>query len=359
MSPGGRRQHTGVVPRTGGVAVLVGLAAGSWTAFALGAFPSAGAGPAAALPFVASTLIVFTLGLVDDARACPASVKLLVQSAAASLIVAAGYVTEFVTTPFGPVALSPAVGTAVTVVWLVGITNAVNLMDGLDGLVGGIGSILAVSLAIFAVITGDAASITVALVLCGACLGFLPYNWRPARIFLGDSGALTIGFVLAWLSLTASLKASTFVAVLVPYLVLGIPAIDTLYVMRVRVAEAPQVPTAGPRPRGAGGLSWGLSRMRRMVRGDRHHMHHSALLFAGQGAAVSMLYGVVALCCLLALAAAFRNSTYLAAGTLLVEVAAVALLRGLRPRERGAAAPGAGAGAQAANPPNPTSLFES
>ena len=319
--PNDRRHHEGVVPRTGGIAVAGGLAAGAGVAFALGVIPAVPGGPGAALPFVAATAIVFAVGLLDDARGCSVGLKLGVETIAAVLIVGAGHAVESVSTPVGPVTLGKAAGSIVTVVWLVGITNAVNLMDGLDGLVGGVTSIIAGSLAVFAWLQGDPATIAVALILCGACLGFLPWNWRPARIFLGDGGALTIGFVLAWLALTASLKAATAVTVMVPILVLGVPAIDTLLVMAARFLESP-----------ARGF---LFRARGMVRADRRHLQHRILAVAGQRTVVLVVYGLVCAFCLMSLLAVVRNSFRLAAVTLLVQIAVVALVRNVRGKQTG------------------------
>ena len=328
-NPGGRKRHPTAVPRTGGIAVAGGLSAGFAVAFVLGAFSSPDASPAAALPFVVSTAVVFTVGLIDDARGCSVAVKLLAQGAAALLLVAAGHVIDVVSTPFGPAEVGRTTGTLVTVVWLVGVTNAINLMDGLDGLAGGVAAIVAGSLAVFAGVLGDSASLAIALALCGACAGFLPYNRRPARVFLGDAGSLTVGFVLAWLSLTASLKATTVVAVFVPVLVLGVPAADTLLVMHARFMV----------PSSAGFFS----RVRKMVQADRRHLHHRVADATEYRTGVLVVYGVVAAGCLLALLAVVRNSPPLAAVTLLVEIGVVAVLRRLRPREAaGASSPAGG-----------------
>ena len=323
--PGGRRQHEDVVPRTGGIAVAGGLIAGYGAAFALDVLGLAAPPPAAVWSMAAAALIVFTVGLLDDARGCPVGVKLLAQSGAAALVAAGGYTIDAVSTPFGPLELGPLVGSAATIVWLVAITNAFNLMDGLDGLGGGVAAIIAASLAVIALTGGDTASITVTLVLCGACVGFLFYNWRPARIFLGDSGSLTIGFVLACLALAESLKATTAVAVFVPLLVLGVPAIDTAFVIVARFMESPSAAL--------------LSRVRRTVLADRRHVHHLLLAGARHRTVVLTLYGVVAACCLLALAAVYVNSPLLAVITLLVEIGVVAILRGSLTAGRASAAP--------------------
>ena len=182
--PDDRKQHPAPVPRTGGVAVAGGLAAGCLVAFVLGAFSDPSAVAGGALPFITATTMVFAIGLLDDARGCSAGIKLLVQSAAAILIVSGGHAVEVVTTPFGPMDIwggpLPGAASVLGVVWLVGITNAINFMDGLDGLAAGLASIIAGCLAVFAAAYGDPATVVVALVLWGACAGFLPHNWKPA-----------------------------------------------------------------------------------------------------------------------------------------------------------------------------------
>ena len=306
------------MPRTGGIAVAAGLAAGSLVALFLGEFRPYSAELDGAFPFVAATAIVFAIGLLDDVRGCSVASKLLVQTAAAALIVAAGHSIEFVRTPFGVFEVweGPVPGAAASilaVVWLVGITNAMNFMDGLDGLAGGIGGIIAGSLAVFAAIRGDDASMCVALILGGACIGFLPYNWRPARIFLGDAGSLTIGFILAWLSLTTSLKANTVAAVFLPFVVLGVPAFDALLVMRARYKE-------GPEQR----MHW---RVQRVFQADRQHLHHLILAVADHRIVLLTIYGFVALFCILAQVAVFRSNWGLAAATLGAEFVLVMLVR--------------------------------
>lgn len=321
--PDGRRHHGGAVPRTGGIAVAAGLAAGSVVALFFGEFHPYSADLDGGFPFIAATAIVFAIGLLDDVRGCSVAGKLLAQTLAATLIVAAGHSIEIVRTPFGVIEVweGPVPGVAASilaVVWLVGITNAMNFMDGLDGLAGGIGGIIAGSLAVFAGLRGDAASMCAALILCGACVGFLPYNWRPARIFLGDAGSLTIGFILAWLSLTASLKANTVAAVFLPFVVLGVPAFDALLVMRARYKE---------------GLEQRLqSRVQRVFQADRQHLHHLILAVADHRVVLLTIYGFVALFCVLAQIAVFRSNWGLAAATLGAEFVLVMLVRNERVR---------------------------
>ena len=337
--PDHRKRHPEAVPCTGGAAVMLGFAAACLAAFWLGAFDAAEDRPGSTL--VVATAIVFAVGLLEDARGCPIALRLLAQSAAAALVVAAGNPIAAIGTPFGTVEFGATAGSLLAVVWLVGITNAINLMDGLDGLAGGVASIIAGSLAVFAAVQGDPASIAVSAALCGACAGFLPWNWRPAKLFLGDSGALTIGFVLAWLSLTASLKASTAVAVFVPVLVLGVPAVDTLLVMGARFAEPKRLMR---------------DRVRRILQADRLHLHHLLSGFSGDAQprrVVLGLYGLVSFFCLVSLLAVLDGNPDLAAATLLTEIAVVALLRHRRWGMRRSAPPAADGGAPGAPGPSP------
>ncbi|MFI5025814.1 MAG: MraY family glycosyltransferase, partial [Solirubrobacterales bacterium] len=200
-------------------------------------------------------LLVIALGVLDDQRGLGAVPKLLVQVIAASIAIASGFRVDHLTDPIMSTSLSfpPWLAWVGTTLWIVGITNAVNLVDGLDGLAAGVGAIIGGTLTVIAWQAGSPIGVCVGLALLGALLGFLPFNFAPARIFLGDTGALFIGFVLALLALegTRRLAILTFV---VPLLALAVPILDT-----------------------------GLSILRRLRQGaspfraDRLHMHHRLL----------------------------------------------------------------------------------
>jgi len=138
---------------------------------------------------------------------------------------------QFLSNPFsgGLVYLSPTMSLLVTVVWVVAITNIINFMDGLDGLACGIVNIAALTMAIIAYFMGQPATMLVSLVLVGATLAFLRYNFNPAKAFMGDGGAYFLGFVLAAVSVEGAFKSATLVGLLVPVLVLGLPIVDTVY----------------------------------------------------------------------------------------------------------------------------------
>ena len=313
--PDQRKHHDDPMPRTGGLAVASGILAGLITAFALGLFPTGGGDPWKGILIVAATALIFAVGLLDDLRGCSAGFKLAVQIVAAVMVVATGLSITRVFLPFGEPIQFGFAGSIVAVLWLIGITNAVNFMDGLDGLAGGLAAIIAICIGGFAAFQGAPPLVAIALAVCGACLGFLPFNWHPARIFLGDSGSLTIGFILGYLSLTASLKSSTVAAILVPLLALGVPAFDALLVVLGRFGER----VHGRRF---------LQRFSRMFRADRTHLHHHSLFFSGHHQLVVMLlYLLVGCFCLLALGVAIRGNPALAAVTLVVEIVVVVLIR--------------------------------
>lgn len=258
-APGGRRQHDGHVPRLGGVAV------------AGGAVTAVVAGRVLALPpfdrladqgwslawLAAASLVIVLVGLVDDVRGLGPRVKLAGQIAAALVAVAGGYAVDLVTVPLTGTTVDLGVaGLVLTVLWIVAVTNALNLIDGLDGLAAGVALIASITLAIVSVLEGRPGGAVLGACLGGALLGFLPSNLPPARVFLGDSGSLLIGFWLSILSLQAVQKTSTAVLLLASILALGVPLLDTA------LAIARRLVAAGP----AG-----------VFTADREHIHHRLL----------------------------------------------------------------------------------
>jgi len=171
--------------------------------------------------------IIFILGVYDDVRGADAVIKFSTQIVAAIILIKAGFLINRVVTPFGIIFLGYA-SVPVTILWIIGITNAINLIDGLDGLAAGIVSI--VSFGLFAVIIYKQSSLLGAVVsisLAGACLGFLKYNWFPAKIFMGDTGSMFLGFTLAAMAIESSCKSMTTISLLIPIIALGVPIVDT------------------------------------------------------------------------------------------------------------------------------------
>jgi UDP-GlcNAc:undecaprenyl-phosphate GlcNAc-1-phosphate transferase len=157
--------------------------------------------------------------------------------------------------------------------------------------------------------------------IVGACLGFLRHNWAPAKIFMGDSGSLTLGFLLATMSLYSSIKGAATVAILVPILALGLPVIDTLLVMAVRFVEKPQGST--------------VRRFSRMFQADRNHLHHVMTRAApGRKRIVLVIYLVAACFCAMALLVAVSRSASLGVALVFIEVAVVLFMRNLKLRPK-------------------------
>ena len=260
--PGGRRDHTDTIPRMGGVAIVAGILSGVLAAvFLSGAVPSNGLVTDRALAFLAAATMIFALGITDDLRRVRVSIKFGVQILAAGIVVASGTLFEVVRLPFyGEIDLG-ALSLIITVVWIVGVTNAINLLDGLDGLAAGLAAIIALGVCILFVARGaNPMALAVVAATAGACAGFLRYNWHPAKIFMGDSGSLTLGFILAVASVQCAVKSSTAVAAMIPILALGLPVFDTLLVMAYRYSESP---SKAP-----------ISRVARMFKSDRNHLHY-------------------------------------------------------------------------------------
>jgi len=272
----GRRIHRTAVPRLGGFALylscLVALSLLPFVDNLLTQTLSA-MKPEFQMLFVPATLVLL-LGGYDDLRSANAVVKFAGLGLISTLFYAMGGRIDALSIPmFGSVELPPIVSFVITIVWLVGITNAFNLIDGLDGLASG--AALFSSLVILGVAVSQERTlmIVVSLVLCGALAGFLRYNFNPASIFLGDSGALFTGFLLAALSVLGTQKATTAVAIVVPILAFGFPVVDTAMTMGRRMVSRKPV-----------------------FQGDKEHIHHMLLARGwSQRRAAIVLYGVCAL----------------------------------------------------------------
>lgn len=222
-----RKIHTEPIPRLGGVAlcasVLIAIGAlvigGRFTGFTL---------DKTLLTIVGGAAGMFVLGLVDDLRPMRARYKLAAQVTIALCFAAAGVRFHSVTLPFaGTFVLASWFGVTMTVAWLVGISNAFNLIDGLDGLAGGVALFALSSLFIVAGLFGHNGAAVVAIILAGATIGFLRFNFPPASIFLGDSGSLFVGFMLAGLGLVSAQKIPGQVSIVIPIVALGLPILDT------------------------------------------------------------------------------------------------------------------------------------
>lgn len=263
----GRRMHTHAMPRFGGLAIFMGTMC-SMMAFLTYDRQIVGV-------MIGGTLM-YILGVIDDLKNLPAKVKFVGQIAIACLMYAWGLRIDFLTNFFGEGNLVFADGPVaifLTVIWIVGITNTVNLIDGLDGLAAGTSAISALCLAYVAYIFGQYLPAAAFLALAGGILGFLPFNFYPAKIFMGDGGSLFLGFMLSALSIVGLTKGAAVIAFSVPIFVLGLPIFDTAFAIFRR-----------------------LMNHRPIMEADRGHLHHRLMnLGYGQRRATLMLYGLSAI----------------------------------------------------------------
>ena len=268
-APGARKIHTVSTPRVGGVGVVVAMVLVLAAAAATGDASAAEA--QAWLPVLLGGVLVFGVGLCDDVRPLSPWAKLVVQLAAAGVTVALGVRIEHVTL-FGTTLGLGWLALPLTILWIVGLTNAFNVMDGLDGLATGLAIIAAATCAVVSLARDDVQGGMLLVALLGALCGFLPYNFNPATIFLGDSGSLVVGFVLAVTAITSFQKGATALVVLGPLLLFALPISETLHSV-VR------------RARGQG--------LRHVFLPDQHHVHHRLLgLGLSHRKAVLLLYGI-------------------------------------------------------------------
>ncbi len=268
-----RRMHKKPTARLGGLAIFFGFIV-SVIAYATLDRELAG--------MLIGCCVIVVLGIFDDILALSAKLKLVVQLLAALCPILAGVQIDFIRVPgfiseTGYLALG-WFAVPVTLVWIIGITNATNLLDGLDGLACGVSSISALTLLCIALIVGEPEIAFITSALAGACFGFLPYNFNPAKLFMGDTGALFLGFVLATTSVQGLFKGYAVISVAAPLLILGLPIFDTVSAILRRLKN--HQPIMSP---------------------DRGHLHHR-LIDAGfsQKQAVSTIYALCLVLCIVA-----------------------------------------------------------
>lgn len=278
----GRRLHTRAIPRLGGVAVFLSVLLGLAPLLLIRNLFTESFRPTAPrlLVILVPAGLTLILGVVDDLFGLNASQKFAGLAFISVIFYVMGGRIENVSIPFvGTVHLPVVVGIVLTVIWVVSIANAFNLLDGIDGLATGAAIFSSLVVMFIALTQQKPLVIALALVLSGSLVGFLRYNFHPASIFLGDSGALLVGFMLAGLSVEGTQKASTAVTVAIPIIAFGLPIVDTgVTVIRRFVSRKP------------------------LFLGDREHIHHM-LLERGwsQRRTVLVLYGVCAVFALLTL----------------------------------------------------------
>jgi len=276
-----RKVHGRPIPRLGGIAIAVGFYA-PLLALLVEATTLGGvfyADSRRAIAFLLGGVAICGLGLFDDIRGSSAIKKFLAQFAIAGALYWFGFRMDGISLPFiGSFSLGP-LSVVFTMLWIVGVINAMNLIDGLDGLAAGVGLFGLVTTFVLATTRGDPIMMLFMASLGGATVGFLVYNFNPASIFMGDTGSMFLGYVLAVGSIQTYQKSSTAVAILVPIVALGLPITDTLLAMiRRAVNHQP------------------------MFSADRAHIHHKLLdLGLSQKQAVLTLYGTSILLGIMAL----------------------------------------------------------
>ncbi|MCT8140335.1 undecaprenyl/decaprenyl-phosphate alpha-N-acetylglucosaminyl 1-phosphate transferase [Anaerobacillus sp. CMMVII] len=229
--PSKRKVHEKIMPRLGGLGIFISFLVGVLIVNPTSNYH---------IWIISGAAIIVVLGILDDIYELSAKIKLVGQTAAAVVVsVFGGIQMEFINLPFGGVLEFGIFSVPMTIFWIVAITNAINLIDGLDGLAAGVTSIALFTVATMAYMMGNMYVLAFSLILLFSVLGFLYYNFYPAKIFLGDTGSLFLGFMIAVLSLLG-FKNITLVSLFIPLLILGVPIIDTLFaIIRRRQNRVP------------------------------------------------------------------------------------------------------------------------
>lgn len=278
--PDARKVHSKSMPRMGGMAIFLGF---MLVMLVLTVKGQTG-GPFQGVIYGA--VVIFLVGLLDDIYQLSPKIKLLGQIAAAAIAVYFGVIVHFVANPFDGWMNLGYFAIPVTLLWIVGVTNAINLIDGLDGLAGGVSAIAAITMGVIGIIKGQPFITLVSFTLVGSLLGFLPYNFHPARTFMGDSGSNFLGFILGCLAIMGTAKSAALISLLLPIIILGIPIFDTFFAIIRRVYN--KNPIFLP---------------------DRDHLHHRLMaLGMSHRRSVLIIYGVSSMFSAVAITLTFINN---------------------------------------------------
>ena len=265
--PDNRKVHKRIMPRLGGLAIYIAFMIGciaslemTWDIFGI---------------LLGGTMIV-ALGVADDVYQLPAKVKLLGQIAAACVLVLFDIRIEWVNNPFGGYFYLDMLSVPLTIFWVISFTNVVNLIDGLDGLAAGVSAIASLTIILVAIQMGYFYVAILTAALAGGIVGFIRYNFNPATIFMGDTGSMFIGYMLAAISVYGAVKTAATIALIVPAIALGLPIIDTAFAIMRRYVNG-----------------------RPIFQPDKGHLHHR-LLAQGMShkEAVLFMYGITAILCI-------------------------------------------------------------
>lgn len=258
--PNARKVHMRPMPRIGGLAIFIAFLIGYALLLPASRYNDA---------ILIGAVVIILTGLIDDRFQLSARVKLMGQMIATVVVLHSGMRIEMINLPFDQQLYLGSWSIPVTVLWLIGITNAINLIDGLDGLAAGVSSIALGTIALLAIIQGNVYLTMMALLLLASTLGFLVHNFYPAKIFMGDTGALFLGYMLAVFSLIG-FKNVTLFSLVVPVLLLGLPISDTIFAIVRRLVQGR--PPMSP---------------------DKSHMHHQLIdMGFTTRQAVLLMYGM-------------------------------------------------------------------
>lgn len=258
-APDARKVHTRPIPRMGGLAIYFG--------FVLAVLASMHVNREVFGLLLGGTVIL-GVGIIDDLKQLPAKVKLLGQIAAAVVLVIFDIRIEWITNPFGDMFYVDYFAIPLTILWVVGLTNTVNLIDGLDGLAAGVSTIASVTILLVALQQNFWTVAILTAALAGSALGFLQHNFNPAKIFMGDTGSMFLGYMLAAVSILGTVKSAATIALVVPIVALGLPIMDTAFAIIRRYSSGQPI-----------------------FKPDKGHLHHRLLAMGlTQKQAVLLMY---------------------------------------------------------------------
>ena len=262
--PDNRKVHKKIMPRLGGLAIYIGFMMAVSLSIPL---------TKDIIGVVLGGTVIVIIGILDDMYSLPAKVKLLGQIFAASILVLFGIQIEWINNPLGGYFYTEYFSIPITIFWVISFTNVVNLIDGLDGLAAGVSAIASVTVILVAAQMGYYQVGILTAALAGGIIGFIRYNFNPATIFMGDTGSMFIGYMLAAISVLGAFKTAATVALIVPAIALGLPIMDTAFAIMRRYSNG-----------------------RPIFAPDKGHLHHRLLAMGmNQRQAVLLMYGITAL----------------------------------------------------------------
>lgn len=295
-APDARKVHKEPIPRMGGLAIYVG--------FVVAILSSMHMSREIAGLLLGGTVILI-VGIIDDMKQISAKTKLFGQILAAMIPLLFGVKIEWLTNPFGDMIYLDYLATPLTVFWIVGLTNTVNLIDGLDGLAAGVSTIAAITILMVALQQNFWVVAILTAALAGSALGFLQHNFNPAKIFMGDTGSMFLGYMLAGISVLGTVKSAATIALVVPIVALGLPIMDTAFAIIRRYSNGHPI-----------------------FKPDKGHLHHRLLdMGLSQKQAVLLMYTISGCLGLSAIVLSEVNKTY---GVLLVIVLLAAAFFGAK-----------------------------